>query len=97
MAAAWAEPKLRPLTRIAVCAAIYVPTLVLLWVAGVVNRLAVSADPDVPLWYVWPEALPAMLFLVAFLMMSFDLSGAVWPAGRQAHRTAVQAPPNSQP
>ena len=97
MAAAWAEPKLRPLTRIAVCAAIYVPTLVLLWVAGVVNRLAVSADPDVPLWYVWPEALPAILFLVAFLLMSFDLLGAVRFVSGQAHRAAIQAPRSSRP
>ena len=97
MAGAWAEPKLRPLTRIAVCAAIYVPTLVLLWVAGVVNRLAVSADPDVPLWYVWPEALPAMLVLVAFLLMSFDLLGAVRLVSGQAHRAAIQAPRSSRP
>jgi len=40
---------------------------------GIVGHLAVSADANVPLWTVWPNVLPAVLFLVAFGLMSVDM------------------------
>ena len=75
VAAAWAAPAVRSATRVALWAAIYVPTFYVLWVAGVVDRLAVSPDPNVPLWTVWPNALPAVLFVLAFTLLCIDLSG----------------------
>jgi hypothetical protein len=80
IAAAWASPMINNATRVALWAAIYVPTFFVLWVAGIVDRLAVSPDPNVPLWTVWPNVLPAILFVVAFTLMCFDLSGMRMPA-----------------
>jgi len=79
IAAAWASPTVKSATRVAFWAAIYIPTFFVLWVAGVVDRLAVSPDPNVPLWTVWPNALPAVLFLVAFTLLWIDLSGVRMP------------------
>jgi hypothetical protein len=56
-----------------VWAAVYVPTLYVLWITGVVERLTVSPDPNVPLWTVWPNVLPAVLFVLAFTLMSADV------------------------
>jgi hypothetical protein len=75
VAAAWASPTVKSGTRVALWAAIYIPTFFVLWVAGVVDRFAVSPDPNVPLWTVWPNALPAELFLLAFALLCIDLSG----------------------
>jgi hypothetical protein len=88
IAAAWATPNLGPATRAALLASIYVPTLVLAWVTGVVHRLSVSANTDVPLWYVWPNALPAVLFLVAFALLSLDLVEVRLPLARVWHAHA---------
>ena len=79
LAAAWASPMLTSFTRVAIWAAIYVPTFFVLWVAGVVDRLAVSPDPNVPLWTVWPNIVPAVLFLLAFALLCLDLSGVRMP------------------
>jgi hypothetical protein len=73
LAAAWAAPIFQFATRIAVWAAVYVPTLYVLWITGVVERLTVSPDPNVPLWTVWPNVLPAVLFVLAFTLMSADV------------------------
>jgi hypothetical protein len=73
LAAAWSEPTLRPITRLAVLTSLYAPTLFLLWIAVAVQRLAIASNPDVPLWLVWPAALPAVLFLLTFAVMSLDL------------------------
>jgi hypothetical protein len=79
IAAAWASPTVTSVTRVTLWAAIYVPTFFVLWVAGVVDRLAVSPDPNVPLWTVWPNTLPAVLFLLAFALLWVDLSGIQLP------------------
>ena len=79
IAAAWASPLLSPLTRVALWAAIYIPTFFVLWVSGIVDHLAVSPDPNVPLWTVWPNALPAVLFLIAFALLWIDLVGVQMP------------------
>jgi len=60
-------------TRFALWAAVYVPGLFVLWITGVVGHLSVSPDPDVPLWTVWPNVLPAVLFVLAFALMCADL------------------------
>jgi hypothetical protein len=79
IAAAWASPTVKSATRVALWAAIYIPTFFVLWVAGVVDRLAVSPDSNVPLWTVWPNVLPAVLFLLAFTLLCIDLSGVRMP------------------
>jgi hypothetical protein len=79
VAAAWASPTVKSTTRLALWAAIYIPTFFVLWVAGVVDRLAVSPDANVPLWTVWPNVLPAVLFLLAFALLCIDLSGVRVP------------------
>jgi hypothetical protein len=73
LAAAWAAPIFQFATRIAVWAAVYVPTFYVLWITGVVERLTVSPDANVPLWTVWPNVLPAVLFVLAFTLMSADV------------------------
>jgi hypothetical protein len=81
LAAAWATSTLQLPTRLATWCAVYVPTLIVIWVTGVVDGLAVSPDSNVPLWTVWPNVLPAVLFMLAFGLMSVDL----W-AGERADR-----------
>jgi hypothetical protein len=73
LAAAWATSAFQVPTRVATWLAVYVPTFIVIWVTGVVDRLAVSPNSDVPLWTVWPNVLPAVLFLVAFGLMSGDV------------------------
>ena len=75
LAAAWASPTVKDTTRLALWAATYAPTFFVLWVGGVVDRLAVSPDPNVPVWTVWPGVLPAVLFVLAFALLWLDLSG----------------------
>ena len=82
LAAAWAAPTFTLPTRLMVWAAVYAPTLIVLWVAGVVNGLAVSPDSDVALWTVWPNVLPAVLYILAFALMCLDLCGVRVPFGR---------------
>jgi hypothetical protein len=81
LAAAWAAPTLQLSTRLVLWAAVYAPTFYVLWVTGVVQQLAISADENVPIWTVWPNALPAVLFLIAFGLMCVDL----WRACRLKH------------
>ncbi len=73
LAAAWATPTFQIPTRVATWLAVYVPTFIVIWVTGIVEGLAVSPNSDVPLWTVWPNVLPAVLFLVAFGLMSVDM------------------------
>jgi hypothetical protein len=73
LAAAWAAPMFRAATRVALWAAVYVPSFFVLWITGVVEHLSVSRDPNVPLWTVWPNVLPAVLFVLAFALMCGDL------------------------
>jgi hypothetical protein len=73
LAAAWAAPMFQVITRAAIWMAVYVPTFIVIWVTGVVEGLAVSPDSNVPLWTVWPNVLPAVLFLLAFGLMSLDV------------------------
>jgi hypothetical protein len=82
LAAAWATSTFQVATRMATLMAIYVPTLIVIWVTGIVEGLAVSPDSNVPLWTVWPNVLPAVLFMLAFGLMSVD----VWN-GQRAHAT----------
>jgi hypothetical protein len=79
IAAAWASPTVKSATRVALWAAVYIPTFFVLWVSGIVDRLAVSPDPNVPLWTVWPNVLPAVLFLSAFTLLCIDVSGVRVP------------------
>jgi hypothetical protein len=71
IAAAWATP-LHPATRIALLVAIYAPTFFVLWITGIVGHLAVSTDANVPLWTVWPNVLPAVLYVAAFALLCID-------------------------
>jgi len=73
LAAAWATSTFQLPTRVATWLAVYVPTFIVIWVTGIVEGLAVSPNSDVPLWTVWPNVLPAVLFLVAFGLMSVDV------------------------
>jgi hypothetical protein len=73
LAAAWAGPVFQSVTRLALWVAVYAPTFYVLWITGVVDRLAVSPDPNVPLWTVWPNVLPGVLFVLAFALMCVDL------------------------
>ena len=47
--------------------------------AGILMAVAVSemfdgwSNADVPLWYVWPDALPAILFITAFALICRDI------------------------
>ena len=76
LAAAWAATTLQAATRVALWLAVYVPTLIVIWVTGVVQGLAVSPDSNVPLWTVWPNVLPAVLFVLALALMLVDLRNA---------------------
>ncbi|MBV9328641.1 MAG: DUF2029 domain-containing protein [Chloroflexi bacterium] len=82
LAAAWATSVFQITTRLVTWLAVYVPTFIVIWVTGVMEGLAVSPDSDVPLWTVWPNVLPAVLFMLAFGLMSVD----VWNSQR-AHRS----------
>jgi hypothetical protein len=82
LAAAWAAPLFQLPTRLATWLAVYVPTFIVIWVTGVIEGLAVSPDSNVPLWTVWPNVLPAVLFLLAFGLMSAD----IWNS-RRAYRS----------
>jgi hypothetical protein len=75
IAAAWATPAVKTTTRVALWAAVYAPTFFVVWRFVVVDHLAVSPDPNVPLWTVWPGFLPAAMFLVAFGRLCRDLWG----------------------
>jgi hypothetical protein len=54
----------------------------LMWV-GVQEGFAIASDPDAALWTVWPDALPDLLFVTAFLMICRDVWNAnapsLWP------------------
>ena len=73
LAAGWAASAFHTATRVATWLAVYVPTFIVIWVTGVVQGLSVSSDSNVPLWTVWPNVLPAVLFVVAFGLMAIDL------------------------
>jgi hypothetical protein len=94
LAAAWATPTFHAATRLSVWTAVYALTFIVLWITGVVQRLAVSPDANVPLWTVWPDQLPAPLFVLAFALMCADVWGVrarfSWPhAARWVQRRAV--------
>ncbi len=73
LAAAWSLPVFSTQTRVAILASVYVPTMWLVWVSAVVQHFAVAADADVPLWYPWPDGVPALLFMTAFLLVCRDV------------------------
>ncbi|MBV9580481.1 MAG: DUF2029 domain-containing protein [Chloroflexi bacterium] len=73
LAAAWAQPVFSTKTRAALLAAVYVPTLLLIWSGGIVGRFAVSAGGDSSLWYAWPDGVPVLLFMAAFVLVCRDL------------------------
>jgi hypothetical protein len=73
IAAAWKGAWLRFETRVAILAFLYVPTVMLVWVGGVLQHFAVLSDPEASLWMVWPDALPGLLFVTAFLMLYRDV------------------------
>lgn len=85
LAAAWLGRAFRWETRLAILAALYVPTVMLMWVGGLLERFSVTADPGVSLWMVWPDAVPALLFVTAFLMIVRD----VWNLNPPAIRLPV--------
>ena len=62
LAAAWAQPVFSTKTRAALLAAVYLPTLLLVWTGGVVQHFDVSSGTDNSLWYAWPvrRACPAV-------------------------------------
>jgi Glycosyltransferase family 87 len=78
LAAAWAAPTFQLATRAATWIAVYALTFIVVWVTGVMQGLSVSSDSNVPLWTVWPNVLPAVLFMLAFGLMSVD----VWTTQR---------------
>jgi hypothetical protein len=73
VAAAWNQQVFRFETRAAILACLYLPTLILIWADGILSRLSVPADSEVSLWLAWPDALPALLFVTAFLMICRDV------------------------
>jgi Glycosyltransferase family 87 len=73
VAAAWSQNAFSLRTRLAILAAFYVPTAIMIWVAGFQEHLAVSSNLDVPLWTMWPDAFSALLFVTAFLLMLRDV------------------------
>ena len=73
VAAAWTQNAFSLRTRLALLAAFYVPTAILIWVAGFQEHLAVSSNVDVPLWTMWPDAFSALLYVTAFLLMCRDV------------------------
>jgi hypothetical protein len=95
LAAAWSLPVFSAKTRVAILASVYVPTLWLVWVSGVVQRFAVPASADVPLWYPWPDGLPVVLFMTAFLLVCRELVyvqlGAAGPTTYGEHRLVARS------
>jgi hypothetical protein len=91
VAAAWNGATFKLETRLAILAALYVPTIMLIWVGGVLERFAVTADPGVSLWMVWPDALPALLFVTAFLMICRDVWHLQAPSFRPAYRLRTRS------
>jgi hypothetical protein len=87
LAAAWMLPVLSVETRAAILAAIYLPTLWLVWVGGVLQRFAVTSNTDISLWYPWPDGVPAVLFVTAFLLVCRD----VWRLNRARLSAVVLA------
>jgi hypothetical protein len=85
LAAAWTLPAFSFETRAAILATVYLPTLWLVWVGGVVQRFAVQSNADISLWYPWPDGLPALLFMTAFLLVCRD----VWRLNRARFGSAV--------
>jgi hypothetical protein len=73
LAAAWAAPVFGSVTRTATWVAVYAPTFIVIWVAVVVQGMAISSDSDVPIWTVWPNVLPAVLFILSLGLMSVDM------------------------
>ncbi|MBV9597962.1 MAG: DUF2029 domain-containing protein [Chloroflexi bacterium] len=86
LAAAWAQPVFSTKTRVALLAAVYLPTLLLVWTGGVVERFAVSAAGDLSLWYAWPDGVPVLLFMTAFVLVCRDMWRAEQP---RLHLTAL--------
>ncbi len=78
LAAAWMQPAFSLETRAAILASIYVPTVWVVWVGGVVQRFAVQSNADISLWYPWPDGVTALLFMTAFLLVCRD----VWRLNR---------------
>ena len=58
---------------VGIATAAYLPTLLLIYAGGVVDRFAVPYATDVSLWYVWPDGLPVLTFLAAFVLVCRDL------------------------
>jgi hypothetical protein len=73
VAAAWSQNAFSLRTRLALLAAFYLPTAILIWVAGAQERLTVSSNVDVPLWTMWPDAFSVILYVTAFLLMCRDV------------------------
>jgi hypothetical protein len=85
LAAAWDGPTFKFNTRVAILAALYVPTAMLMWVGAVQERFSVTSDPGASLWMVWPDALPGLLFVTAFLMICKDVWNISAPSFRPFH------------
>jgi hypothetical protein len=79
LAAAWAQPVFSTRTRAALLAAVYVPTLWLVWTGGVLQHFAVSSGTDNSLWYAWPDGVPVLLFMAAFVLVCRDMWRAEQP------------------
>jgi hypothetical protein len=79
LAAAWAQPVFSTKTRAALLAAVYLPTVLLVWTGGVVQRFDVSAGTDTSLWYAWPDGVPVLLFMAAFVLVCRDVWRAEQP------------------
>jgi hypothetical protein len=93
LAAAWMLPAFSVETRAAILASVYVPTVWLVWVGGVMQRFAVDANADISLWYPWPDGLPALLFVTAFLLVCRD----VWRLNHAGVRQPAPALTRSGP
>ncbi len=79
LAAAWSRATFQMPARLAIAAALYLPTLILVWSAGIVRRLAIPSNTAIELWYLWPSELPALLFILAFACMTLNLLGVRTP------------------
>jgi hypothetical protein len=86
IAAVWSRPIFKFETRIAILACLYLPTVMLVWVGGVLQRFAVSSDPEQSLWMVWPDALPGLLFVTAFLLICRDVWNLQAPSIRPLYK-----------
>jgi hypothetical protein len=87
VAAAWDHPALTAKTRAALLAAMYLPTVLLVWQGGIIEHFAVSSG-EASLWYAWPDGVPVLLFIAAFLLVCRDL----WRWERIDFRSFVLAP-----